>query len=151
MSRDLHMAAYYLHPAFHYAMELSYDDDLTAAFTRIVEMLSRNVIAADEELSGLGVLRSHPPLLVGTALTAGEYELDKEVDDPEDSPHPNTFLAKAVEVAEEEEGEHGDVGQPHSSQFRAEAEDEVDLLGDLRMERAMPSRDGANLDDDVDF
>ncbi|MQL75939.1 hypothetical protein Taro_008327 [Colocasia esculenta] len=37
MSRDLHMAAYYLHPAYHYAMELSYDDDLTAAFMRVVE------------------------------------------------------------------------------------------------------------------
>ncbi|MQL86882.1 hypothetical protein Taro_019416 [Colocasia esculenta] len=48
-------------------------------------------------------------------------------------------------------GEHGDVGQPHSSQFRAEAEDEVDLLGDLRMERVMPSRGEANLDDDVDI
>ncbi|MQL95095.1 hypothetical protein Taro_027762 [Colocasia esculenta] len=26
---------YYLHPAYHYALELSYDDDLTAAFTRM--------------------------------------------------------------------------------------------------------------------
>ncbi|MQL87569.1 hypothetical protein Taro_020109, partial [Colocasia esculenta] len=69
----------------------------------------------------------------------------------DDPPRPNTFLARVVEAAEEEEGEHGDVGQPHSSQFRAEAEDEVDLLGDLRMERAMPSRGEANLDDDVDF
>ncbi|MQM18486.1 hypothetical protein Taro_051482 [Colocasia esculenta] len=33
ISRDLHMVAYYLHPAYHYAMELLYDDDLTAAFT----------------------------------------------------------------------------------------------------------------------
>ncbi|MQM01447.1 hypothetical protein Taro_034199, partial [Colocasia esculenta] len=41
--------------------------------------------------------------------------------------------------------------QPHSSQFRAEEDDEVDLLGDLRMERVMPSTGGANLDDDVDF
>ncbi|MQL86126.1 hypothetical protein Taro_018655 [Colocasia esculenta] len=81
----------------------------------------------------------------------GEYELDKEADDPKDPPRPNIFLARAVEAAEEEEGEHGDVGQSHSSQFRAEAEDKVDLLGDLRMERAMPSRGGANLDDDVDF
>ncbi|MQL96776.1 hypothetical protein Taro_029455 [Colocasia esculenta] len=60
-------------------------------------------------------------------------------------------LARVVEAAEEEEGEYGDVRQPHSSQFRAEPEDEVDLLGDLRMEHAMPSRGGANLDDDVDF
>ncbi|MQL87971.1 hypothetical protein Taro_020536 [Colocasia esculenta] len=35
MSRDLHMAAYYLHPTYHYALELSYEDDLTAAFTRM--------------------------------------------------------------------------------------------------------------------
>ncbi|MQM12280.1 hypothetical protein Taro_045196 [Colocasia esculenta] len=80
----------------------------------------------------------------------GEYELDEEADDPEDPPHPNTFLARIVEAAEEE-GEHGDMGQPHSSQFQAKAEDEMDLLGDLRIERAMPSRGGANLDDDVDF
>ncbi|MQL85887.1 hypothetical protein Taro_018406 [Colocasia esculenta] len=41
--------------------------------------------------------------------------------------------------------------QPHSSQFRAEEEEEVDLLGDLRLERAMPFTGGANLDDDVHF
>ncbi|MQL90670.1 hypothetical protein Taro_023265, partial [Colocasia esculenta] len=81
----------------------------------------------------------------------GEYELDDEADDPEDPPRPNTFLARAIEVAEEEEGGDGDVGggrQPHSSQFQAEEEDEVDLLGDLRMERA---EGGANIDDDVQF
>ncbi|MQL75745.1 hypothetical protein Taro_008112 [Colocasia esculenta] len=75
-------------------------------------------------------------------------------DDLEDPPRPNTFLARAIEAAEEEEGEHGDAGggrQPHSSQFWAEEEDEVDLLGDLRMERAMPSTGGANVDDDVHF
>ncbi|MQL80879.1 hypothetical protein Taro_013346 [Colocasia esculenta] len=80
----------------------------------------------------------------------GEYELDEEADDPEDPPRPNTFLARAIEAAEEE-GQHGDVGggrQPHSSQFRPEEEDEVDLLSDLRMERAMPSAGGANVDDD---
>ncbi|MQM17563.1 hypothetical protein Taro_050534 [Colocasia esculenta] len=81
----------------------------------------------------------------------GEYELDEEVDDPEDPPRPNTFLARAVEAAEEEEGKHGDVGQLHSSQFRAEAEDEVDLFGNLRVKHAMPSIGSANLDDEVDF
>ncbi|MQM08564.1 hypothetical protein Taro_041423 [Colocasia esculenta] len=84
----------------------------------------------------------------------GEYELDEKADDPEDPPRPNTFLARVVEAAEEEEGEHEDVGggrQPHSSQFWAEEGDEVDLLGDLQMECAMPSTGGANLDDDVDF
>ncbi|MQL92829.1 hypothetical protein Taro_025460 [Colocasia esculenta] len=89
--------------------------------------------------------------LVARATTERrEYELDEEADDPEDPPRPNTFLARAIEAAEEE-GQHGDVGggrQPHSSQFRAEEEDEVDLLGDLRMERAMPSAGGANVDDD---
>ncbi|MQL86716.1 hypothetical protein Taro_019251 [Colocasia esculenta] len=34
MSRDLHIAAYYLHLAYYYVMELSYDDDLTTAFTQ---------------------------------------------------------------------------------------------------------------------
>ncbi|MQL86884.1 hypothetical protein Taro_019418 [Colocasia esculenta] len=47
--------------------------------------------------------------------------------------------------------EMSEEGEPHSSQCRAEEDGEVDLLGDLRMECAMPSRDGANLDDDVDF
>ncbi|MQM01199.1 hypothetical protein Taro_033953 [Colocasia esculenta] len=81
----------------------------------------------------------------------GEYELDEEADDPDDPPRPNIFLARVVEAAKEEEGEHRDVGHPHSSQFRAEGGDKVDLLGDLRMESAMPSKSGANLDDDVDF
>ncbi|MQL99993.1 hypothetical protein Taro_032710 [Colocasia esculenta] len=80
----------------------------------------------------------------------GEYKLDEEADDPEDPSRPNTFLARVVEAIEEE-GEHGDVRQPNSSQFWAEAEDEVDLLRDLQMERAMPSKGGANLDDEVDF
>ncbi|MQL84579.1 hypothetical protein Taro_017079 [Colocasia esculenta] len=91
---------------------------------------------------------------VGATTEREEYELDEEADDPDDPPRLNTFLARDVEAAEEEEGEHGDVGgerQPHSSQFRAEEEDEVDLLGDLRMERDMPSTGGANLDDDVHF
>ncbi|MQM13048.1 hypothetical protein Taro_045973, partial [Colocasia esculenta] len=35
--------------------------------------------------------------------------LDEEADDPEDPPRPNTFLARAVEAAEEEEGGDGDV------------------------------------------
>ncbi|MQM00511.1 hypothetical protein Taro_033248 [Colocasia esculenta] len=119
MGRDLHIAAYYLHHAYHYAMELSYDDDLMAVFTRVLERLSRRAldaanaidqasinlptlyfIAADEELSRR----------VARATTErGEYELDEKVDDPEDPPRPNTFLARAVEAAEEE-GEHGDVG-----------------------------------------
>ncbi|MQL95882.1 hypothetical protein Taro_028548 [Colocasia esculenta] len=80
----------------------------------------------------------------------GEYELDEEADDLEDPPRPNTFLARAIETAEEEEGGDGDVGggrQPHSSQFRAEEEDEVDLLGDL----SIRAEGGANVDDDVQF
>ncbi|MQM04682.1 hypothetical protein Taro_037485 [Colocasia esculenta] len=39
----------------------------------------------------------------------GEYELDEEANDLEDPPRPNTFLARVVEAAEEEEEEHGDV------------------------------------------
>ncbi|MQL95903.1 hypothetical protein Taro_028571 [Colocasia esculenta] len=57
MSRDLHMAVYYLHPAYHYAHELAYEDDLTAAFTRVVERLSRSPVqvadAIDETSIGL--------------------------------------------------------------------------------------------------
>ncbi|MQL87839.1 hypothetical protein Taro_020392 [Colocasia esculenta] len=105
----------------------------------------------------IGFLRDDEDPMVAWVAQAtteqGEYELDEEADDPEDPPRPNTFLARAVEAAEEE-GEHGDVGggrQPHSSQFRAEEEDEVDLLGNLRIERAMSSTGGANLDDEVHF
>ncbi|MQM08678.1 hypothetical protein Taro_041536, partial [Colocasia esculenta] len=39
---------YYLHPAYHYAMELSYDDDLMTAFTRVVERLSRSALDAED-------------------------------------------------------------------------------------------------------
>ncbi|MQL92785.1 hypothetical protein Taro_025412 [Colocasia esculenta] len=46
MSKDLHMADYYLHPAYYYTMELSYDDDLTATFTQVVERLSRSALDA---------------------------------------------------------------------------------------------------------
>ncbi|MQM02888.1 hypothetical protein Taro_035659 [Colocasia esculenta] len=37
MSRDLHKAAYYLHPAHHYTHELAYEDDLMAVFTRVMK------------------------------------------------------------------------------------------------------------------
>ncbi|MQM06914.1 hypothetical protein Taro_039744 [Colocasia esculenta] len=176
MSRDLHMAAYYLHPTYHYAMKLLYDDDLTTVFTRVVERLSRSALdAADYNMRlrvkhltddpkwgeveydpvDIGFLRDNEdPMVAWVARVTterGEYELDEEADDLEDPPRPNTFLARVVEATEEEEGEHGDVGHPHSSQFRAKADDEVDLLGDLRMERAMSSRVGANLDDEVDI
>ncbi|MQM04881.1 hypothetical protein Taro_037688 [Colocasia esculenta] len=123
-------SAYYLHPAYHYAMELSYDDDLTAAFTRVVERLSRSALdAVDMKSFQEGVGSFAEPSAI-----AGRDRIDGK--------------------AAEEEGEHGDVGggrQPHSSQIWAEEDDEVDLLGDLQMERAMPSTGGANLDDDMDF
>ncbi|MQM11621.1 hypothetical protein Taro_044530 [Colocasia esculenta] len=80
----------------------------------------------------------------------GAYELDEEADDPEDPPRPNTFLARAVEAAQEEGGGDGDVGggrQPHSCQFRGDPEEEVDLLGDL----SISAGGGAIVDDDAEF
>ncbi|MQM12876.1 hypothetical protein Taro_045795 [Colocasia esculenta] len=57
MSRDLHKAAYCLHPAYHYTHELAYEDDLTASFTRVVQRLSRSPLqtadAIDETSIGL--------------------------------------------------------------------------------------------------
>ncbi|MQM02946.1 hypothetical protein Taro_035717 [Colocasia esculenta] len=50
MSRDLHMAVYYLHPAYHYTHELAYEDDLTAVFTRVVERLSRSLVQAADAI-----------------------------------------------------------------------------------------------------
>ncbi|MQL91074.1 hypothetical protein Taro_023680 [Colocasia esculenta] len=50
MSRDLCMAAYYLHPAYHYAHELAYEDDLTTAFTRVIERLSRSPVQAADAI-----------------------------------------------------------------------------------------------------
>ncbi|MQM07695.1 hypothetical protein Taro_040537 [Colocasia esculenta] len=50
MSRDLHMAVYYLHPAYHYTYELAYEDNLTAAFTRVVERLSRSLVQAADAI-----------------------------------------------------------------------------------------------------
>ncbi|MQM02233.1 hypothetical protein Taro_034999, partial [Colocasia esculenta] len=77
----------------------------------------------------------------------GEYELDKEVDDPEDPSRPNTFLAKAVaEATTEEEGDRGDVGQPYSPQFQADLEADVDLLGDIELERVECPIDAETLD-----
>ncbi|MQL74711.1 hypothetical protein Taro_007084 [Colocasia esculenta] len=59
----------------------------------------------------------------------GEYELDEEVDDPEDPPCPNTFLARAVaEATTEEEGDRGNVGQSYSPRY------EMDLLRDIELQ-----------------
>ncbi|MQM16033.1 hypothetical protein Taro_048986 [Colocasia esculenta] len=60
MSRDLHMAAYYLHPAYHYAFELSYEDHLIAAFTRVVERLLRSPLKYCQTTDAL-LLESQPP------------------------------------------------------------------------------------------
>ncbi|MQL79469.1 hypothetical protein Taro_011889 [Colocasia esculenta] len=43
--------AYYFHPAYHYAMELLNDDDLTAAFARVVERLSRSALMHQESIN----------------------------------------------------------------------------------------------------
>ncbi|MQL72978.1 hypothetical protein Taro_005312, partial [Colocasia esculenta] len=64
MSRDLHMATYYLHPAYHYAHELAYDDDLTVAFTRVVEKLSRSPIDAADAIDHASICHSRMDLLV---------------------------------------------------------------------------------------
>ncbi|MQL84676.1 hypothetical protein Taro_017182 [Colocasia esculenta] len=83
---------------------------------------------------------------------AGEYELDEEADDPEDLPRPNTFLAWAVaEATIEEEGNHGDLGQPYSPQFQADLEAEVDLLGGIELERVECPIGGGHGHDDDDF
>ncbi|MQL76949.1 hypothetical protein Taro_009347 [Colocasia esculenta] len=53
------IAAYYLHLAYHYTHELAYEDDLTTAFTRVVERLSRSSLqvanAIDEASIGLSI------------------------------------------------------------------------------------------------
>ncbi|MQL70911.1 hypothetical protein Taro_003221 [Colocasia esculenta] len=129
--------AYYIHPAYHYAHELAYDDELTAAFARVVERLSTSpVLAAD----------------VIDEAKRGEYELDEEADDPEDPPCPNTFLARAVaEATAEEEGDRGNVGQPYSPRYEMDPEGEVDLLADIQVEHVTRTagRGGGN-DDDFD-
>ncbi|MQL92800.1 hypothetical protein Taro_025436 [Colocasia esculenta] len=42
MSRDLHMAAYYLHLGFQHEDELAYRDDLLGVVTSVVDRMSRN-------------------------------------------------------------------------------------------------------------
>ncbi|MQL81748.1 hypothetical protein Taro_014212 [Colocasia esculenta] len=136
ISRDLHIVAYYLHLAYHYAMELSYDDDLTAAFMRVVERLSRSALNATYTLlRQMKIFREGVGSFAEPSAIAGRDRID------------GGNGCRSCRRGRK----HGDVGQSQSSQFRAETEDEVDLLGDLRMERAMPSRGGANLDDEVDF
>ncbi|MQM05174.1 hypothetical protein Taro_037980 [Colocasia esculenta] len=82
----------------------------------------------------------------------GEYELDEETDNLEDSPRPNTFLAMVVaEATTEEEGGREDVGQPYSSQFQADPEAKVDLLGDIELERVERTIGGEHGQNDDDF
>ncbi|MQL72982.1 hypothetical protein Taro_005315 [Colocasia esculenta] len=81
----------------------------------------------------------------------GEYELDKEADDPEDPPRPNTFLARAVaEATAEEEGDRGNVGQPYSPCYEMDPEAEVDLLGDIELEHVERTIGGGHGDNDDD-
>ncbi|MQM00533.1 hypothetical protein Taro_033265 [Colocasia esculenta] len=243
MSRDLHMAVYYLHLAYHYAHELAYEDDLTAAFTRVVERLSRSPVQAADAIdeatdwwfnfghtaptlrkvavkilsqtsssSGcernwstfalihtklrnrlsyrhldqlvyvhynmrlrvkhltedpkqrgdveydpvdIGFLRDEEDPMVAWVARAtterGEYELDEEADDPEDPPHSNTFLARAVaEATAEEEGDRRNVGQPYSPRYEMDLETEVDLLGDIELEHVERTIGGGHGHDDDD-
>ncbi|MQL89618.1 hypothetical protein Taro_022190 [Colocasia esculenta] len=159
MSRDLHMATYYLHPAYHYAHELAYDDKLTAAFARMKRFQEAtgtfaepSAIAGRERVDG----DEEDPMVAWVARATkerGEYELDEEADDPEDPPRPNTFLARAVaEATAEEEGDRGNVGQPYSPRYEMDPEAEVDLLADIQVEHVTRTagRGGGN-DDDDDF
>ncbi|MQL89143.1 hypothetical protein Taro_021717 [Colocasia esculenta] len=78
-------------------------------------------------------------------IERGEYKLDEEADDPKDLPRPNTFLARAVAEAAivEEERDHGELlRQPYSSQFEGNLEAEVDLLGDIKLERVKHTTGG---------
>ncbi|MQL90686.1 hypothetical protein Taro_023278 [Colocasia esculenta] len=85
-------------------------------------------------------------------IERGEYELDEEADDPEDPPHPNTFLERAVEEATaEDEGDRGNVGQPYSPHYEMDPEAEVDLLGDIELELVERRGGGHGHDDDDDF
>ncbi|MQL70298.1 hypothetical protein Taro_002611 [Colocasia esculenta] len=82
---------------------------------------------------------------------AGRERVDG--DDPEDSPRPNTFLARAVaEATAEEEGDRGNVGQPYSPRYEMDPEAEVDLLADIQVEHVTRTagRVGGNDDDDFD-
>ncbi|MQL98249.1 hypothetical protein Taro_030960 [Colocasia esculenta] len=132
MSRDLHMAAYYLHPAYHYAHELAYEDELMAAFARMKSF--REAVGTFVE----------PSVIAGWERVDDErweYELDEEADDPEDPPRPNTFLARAVaEAIAEEEGDRGNVGQPYSPRYEMDPEAEVDLLADIQASPRTQSR-----------
>ncbi|MQL68097.1 hypothetical protein Taro_000413 [Colocasia esculenta] len=48
---------YYLHPAYHYTHELAYEDDLTVAFTRVVERLSRSPVQAADAIDEMKSFR----------------------------------------------------------------------------------------------
>ncbi|MQL76386.1 hypothetical protein Taro_008775 [Colocasia esculenta] len=152
MSRDLHMVAYYLHPAYHYTHELAYEDDLATVFTRVVKRLSRSPVQAADAID-----EAKDPMVAWVARATterGEYELDEEADDPEDPPRPNTFLARAVaEATAEEEGDRGNVGQPYSPHYEMDPEAEVDLLGEIELEhveRTIGGRHGHDDDDDFE-
>ncbi|MQL99451.1 hypothetical protein Taro_032175, partial [Colocasia esculenta] len=157
MSRDLHMAAYYLHPAYHYAHELAYDDELTAAFARMKRFReATGTFAEPSAIAGRERVDGEDPMVAWVARATterGEYELDEEADDPEDPPRPNTFLARAVaEATAEEEGDRGNVGQPYSPRYEMDLEAEVDILADIQVEHVTRTagRGGGN-DDDDDF
>ncbi|MQL80392.1 hypothetical protein Taro_012846 [Colocasia esculenta] len=101
----------------------------------------------------IGFLRDEEDLMVAWVARAiterGEYELDEEADDPEDPSRPNTFLARAVaEATAEEEGDHGNVGQPYSPHYEMDPEAEVDLLEDIELE-LVERRGGGRVEDMV--
>ncbi|MQL73981.1 hypothetical protein Taro_006345 [Colocasia esculenta] len=104
----------------------------------------------------IGFLRDEEDPMIAWVARAtterGEYELDEEANDPEDPPCHNTFVARAVaEATTEEEGDRGDVGQPYSPQFQADPEAEVDLFGDIELERVEHTIGRGHGHDDDDF
>ncbi|MQM11229.1 hypothetical protein Taro_044134 [Colocasia esculenta] len=111
MSRDLHRAAYYLHPAYHYTHELAYEDDLTAAFTRVVERLSRSPVQAADTIDEMKSFREAIRGFAEPSAIAGRERVEGD-----------------------EEGDRGNVGQPYSPRYEMNPEAEVDLLGDIELE-----------------
>ncbi|MQL72346.1 hypothetical protein Taro_004687 [Colocasia esculenta] len=133
------MATYYLHPAYHYAHELAYDDDLMAAFAKMKCFReATGTFAEPSAIAGRERVDGEDPMVAWVARATterGDHELDEEADDPEDPPRPNTFLARAVaEATAEEEGDRGNVGHPYSPRYEMDPEAEVDLLADIQVE-----------------
>ncbi|KAK4417116.1 hypothetical protein Salat_2537100 [Sesamum alatum] len=103
MLHDIHLAAYYLNPAYHYELELSHKPELLDALKKVVQKIEPDANIASLALSEGKYFREAMYGFADSTAIRGRKKTDPgdalldEIDDDGQPVRPNTFLATWAE------------------------------------------------------